>query len=399
MSRTAARLALAFALLGLGASTTASYTHYQLLTDSSYLSFCDVSATVSCSQVYASRFGSVAGVPVAVFGAIWFALATLLAAAALKARPAVQESVAGYLFAGSTLSLSAILYLGYASFAILQLVCLVCLVTYAAVIGLFLVSGAATAIPMRTLPSRAVSDLRVLASSPAAVALAVLFLAGSVAALAFFPRDGAEALAAAPAAGEAEQNRASDFERWYNAQPRMSLVLPMDGAKVLVVKFNDYQCPACADTHAAYKSVFEKFEQAHPGAVRLTLKDFPLEPECNANVSTNLHPAACEAAVAVRLAREQDRADAVEEWLFANQRQLTPDAVRQAAREVGQVADMESRYEMTLESVRADISYGRQLGVRSTPTFFINGVMIPGGLPPQLFEQAIAYELQRAGVQ
>ena len=44
---------------------------------------------------------------------------------------------------------------------------------------------------------------------------------------------------------------------------------------------------------------------------------------------------------------------------------------------------------------RAEI-LGRQLGVKSTPTFFINGVKIEGALPPQYFDQAIAYELQRA---
>ncbi len=49
-----------------------------------------------------------------------------------------------------------------------------------------------------------------------------------------------------------------------------------------------------------------------------------------------------------------------------------------------------------LEAVKADIAYGRQLGVNATPTFFINGVRISGGLPPVYFDQAIAYELARA---
>jgi len=39
------------------------------------------------------------------------------------------------------------------------------------------------------------------------------------------------------------------------------------------------------------------------------------------------------------------------------------------------------------------VGLGRQLGVKSTPTFFINGVKIEGALPPQYFDQAIAYEL------
>jgi uncharacterized membrane protein/protein-disulfide isomerase len=393
MSKTSARLALVFALAGLAASGAAAYVHYHLLRDPSYLSFCDVSATVSCTQVYSSRYGTLGGIPVALFGAIWFAFATLLAAAGLTARPLVRESVPGYLFAGSTLALSMVLYLGYASFVLLKMVCILCVITYAAVIGLFLVSGAATSVPMISLPRRVSRDLKVLFSSPLAIALAALFLGGAASTLAFFPREGAPA--AAPVAASSQDQR-SDFERWYTSQPRVPLVVPAQGAKVLVVKFNDYQCPPCRQSYMEYKSVFAKYESSQPGAVRLVLKDFPLDSKCNANVTTTLHPAACEAAVAVRLAREHDRVAPLEEWLFANQPTLTPEAVRQAAREVGQVANFDARYEMTLEQVKADIAYGRQLGVRSTPTFFINGVKVEGGLPAQYFDQAIAFELARA---
>jgi protein-disulfide isomerase len=46
--------------------------------------------------------------------------------------------------------------------------------------------------------------------------------------------------------------------------------------------------------------------------------------------------------------------------------------------------------------VKGDVALGRQLEVKSTPTFFINGVKVEGALPPQYFDQAIAYELARA---
>ena len=393
MSRTSARLALVCALAGLCASGAAAYVHYHLLRDPSYLSFCDLSATVSCTQLYSSRYGTLGGMPVALLGAIWFAFATLLAAAGLLARPSVREGVPGYLFAGSTLALSMVLYLGYASLVLLKMVCILCVITYAAVIGLFLVSGAATSVPMISLPRRVSQDLKVLFSSPLAIALAVLFLGGAASTLAFFPREGAPG--AAPVAA-ASQDQRSDFERWYTSQPRVSLVIPAEGAKVLVVKFNDYQCPPCRQSYMEYKSVFAKYESSQPGAVRLVLKDFPLDSRCNSNVTTSLHPAACDAAVAVRLAREHDRVVPLEEWLFANQPTLTPQAVRQAARDVGQVANFDARYESTVEQTKADIAYGRQLGVHSTPTFFINGVKVEGALPAQYFDQAIAFELARA---
>jgi uncharacterized membrane protein/protein-disulfide isomerase len=402
MSKTTGILALICAVTGLVASAAAAYVHYHLLRDPAYLSFCDVSATVSCTQVYSSRYGSVWGVPVAVFGAIWFASATLLSVAGLTARPAVRESVPGYLFAGSTLALSVILYLGYASFVLLKMVCILCVITYAAVIGLFLVSGAVSTVPIMSLPRRLSQDLKVLVATPIALVLALLLVGGAATTLAFFPREGGGSVLASPASSSspasptAGQDQRSEFENWYTQQPRMNLVIPSEGAKVLVVKFNDYQCPPCRQSYMDYKSVFAKYAASNPGQVKFVLKDFPLEAECNNNVTTSLHPAGCEAAVAGRLAREHNRIEQFEEWVFGNQSTLTPDAVKRAAREVGQAADFDARYEKLLEQVRADIAYGKTLGVRSTPTFFINGVRIEGALPAVYFDQAIAYELAKA---
>ena len=101
-----------------------------------------------------------------------------LAVAALIGPAAVRESVGGYLFALSTLALAVILYLGYASIVLLRTYCPLCLITYAAVIGLFLVSGAATSVPMTSLPRRAARDFRSLVASPLALALAVYFQNG-----------------------------------------------------------------------------------------------------------------------------------------------------------------------------------------------------------------------------
>jgi uncharacterized membrane protein len=390
MSKSSARFALVCALVGLGASVGAAYVHYHLLFDPAYRSFCDVSARVSCTEVYQSRFSTFQGIPVAIFGALWFVVAALLSAMGLTARPVVRESVPGYLFVLSTLALAVVLYLGYASFAIVKAVCILCLVTYAAVIGLFLVSGAATTVPMTTLPRRAVNDLRVLAASPLAIAIAVLFFAGAASTLAFFPREGT---AAAAQLAQPTADQRSELERFMAAAPRIPLVIPTEGAKVLVVKFNDYQCPACSQSYLSYKPIFAKYETTSPGAVRLVMKDYPLNPNCNANVSAVIHVAACEAAVAVRLAKEHNRGAQMEDWLYTHQAGMTPPVVRQAAHDIGQVNDFDARYAATIELVKGDIALGAQLGVRGTPTFFVDGVKFDAAIQPQYFDQAIAYEL------
>ena len=66
---------------------------------------------------------------------------------------------------------------------------------------------------------------------------------------------------------------------------------------LVVVKFNDYQCPACAQTHLVYDPIFAKYESSHPGSVRLVTRDFPLDPDCNAATQEGPHDAACDAAL------------------------------------------------------------------------------------------------------
>ena len=395
VSPLARKLTFVLAIGGLVVSVDAAYLHYRLLFDPSYTSFCDVSATVSCTQVFASRFGTSFGVPVSVFGAIWFTAVLLLEGTAQFGPPALRDNVPGYLFALSTLGLAVVLYLGYASFFVLKTACPLCLMTYAAVIGLFVISGAATTFPMTTLPRRAAQDVRTWITSPLAMTLTVLFFAGAASAVAFFPREGASGAAAtAPAPS---QDQRSEFERWFTSLPRVPLIVPAEGAKVLIVDFSDFQCPFCRQAYYEFKPLLAKYNAQQPGTVRLVLKDYPLDSKCNVNVRNGgPHPSACEAAVAVRLARTHGREEAMEEWLFSNQPAMTPPFVRQGAHDVGQVDDFDAKYSSTLELVKSDIAFAHTLGVESTPTIFINGAKIAGVLAPQYFDQAIAYELQRA---
>jgi uncharacterized membrane protein/protein-disulfide isomerase len=425
MTRPLAAGLLVFCLLGLLASSSSAYVHYRLLNDPGYTSFCGISETWNCETVYESRYGAFRGIPVAVGGLIWFVGATLLSLAIWRRRDGVAshavprgrkapsrpvttfaDHAQSYLFVWSIVGLSFVLYLAYASFFVLKTYCVLCLLTYVAVIGIFLLagSGSGSDIPMRSLPGRALRDLRAMLTTPAALAVVLLFVGFAASAIAFFPRQPADAPAAdasraVPAAAPAPLAAAqqSEFERYYTSQPRVPLPVATDGAKVVIVKFNDYLCPPCRQTYLEYKPILAKWRASHPGEVKFVTMDYPLEPECNANAPGGQHLAACEAAVAVRLAREKGRADAMEAWLFDNQPSLTPALVREGVKQVGQVTDFEARYGAVLELVKGDIALGAQLGVRGTPTFFVNGVRIPG-LKAEYFDAAIAYEMKQAGV-
>jgi uncharacterized membrane protein/protein-disulfide isomerase len=395
------------ALAGLGSAAASTWVHYNILRDPLYSSVCDVNATFSCTEAYTSRFGSVAGVPVALIGVLYFAF--ILGVIALCRRPpGSRQNLPGYVFAVATLGLAGVLYLGYASFAVLKSLCLLCVGSYAAIIAMFLISGRATRYPMSTLPGRALRDLRLLSQTPAALTAVVAFLAAAIGAVVLFPTEPISAAARAPspaaaapagAAPAAEQTPPAptqtpiqQLETFLGQQPRVPIVAASNGAAVVIVKFNDYQCPPCGQTFREYKPILAKLQQKHPGKIAFVTRDFPLDPECNTVGGS--HPSGCEAAVAVRLAREKGKADAMEDWLFANQPSLTPELVKQGVATVGGVSDFEARYAKTLELVKSDIGQGVQLNVRGTPTFFMNGIRLPN-LRGEFFEAAVEWELRR----
>jgi uncharacterized membrane protein/protein-disulfide isomerase len=398
VSAKARALALVFAVVGLGAMLAAVSVHYRLLFNPGYTSFCDINSTVSCSQVYLSRYGTAYGVPVSVYGAIWFTGVLVLLAASVFGPQSLRESVPGYVFALSTAALAVVLYLAYISFVVLKVYCLLCLATDVSVVGLFIVSGSVTSFPMTTLHRRALKDLRAAIASPLAIVVAVLFFGGAVSAVALFPREGS-AVEAASATPAQEADRRSEFERWFAAQPRVPLIVPSEGAKVLIVDFSDFQCPYCSQAYITLKPIIDKYNGQLPNTVRLVMKDFPLDSKCNPNVQNGgPHPSACEAAVAVRLAAPAKR-EALEDYFFHNQPAMTSETVRKWAREIGGVANFDAQYPATIEAVKSDIAFGHTLDVKGTPTMFINGVRVPGLLAPQFFDQAISIELKRATAQ
>src|SRR5678816_2100002 len=274
MTKYARPLILALAVLALGASITALYVHYRIIEDPTYTSFCDINEAVSCEAVLESPYATVRGVPVAAGGAIWSTLVLLIAAFGLRRdNTDAYAAAAGYIFVLATIGLSAVLYLGYASFFVIGKMCPICITMYVSVIGIFLVSGGAS-MALSALPSRLSSDLRSVVKSPTLAVTAILFIVGSVSLVAFFPRAEAQTVTASgdvytPPTETIDPDQLAEFNKWIDAQPRVNVPVPANGAQVLIVKFNDYQCPSCRQTYMEYKGILAKY-QNNPKAVSYT---------------------------------------------------------------------------------------------------------------------------------
>lgn len=155
-------------------------------------------------------------------------------------------------------------------------------------------------------------------------------------------------------------------------------------APITIIEFSDYECPYCRRWHL---EVFSRLRQEYPTQVRLVYRDFPL---------TSIHPNAAPAAEAANCANEQGAYWAFNEKLFSGQYGLSPAAYQRYASELNLDT---ARFEQCLNSgryraeVQADLDYAVNLGVRSTPTFFVNGIPVVGAQPYEVFKQLIDKEL------
>ena len=409
MSRRIRLTILTFALAGLAFASASAWVHYRVLTDPTYVSPCDISPHFNCTQVYLSRFGSVAGVPVALGGVIWFALVALLAGFAKPSEQGGTAPTDGYIFALATIGLAVILYLAYASLFLLKTGCVLCMGTYVCVIGIFVASGLHTTTAWSRLPARLAADLRAAISKPVFLVIAILYIAAAASAVAFFPREGQQP--AATPAPPVPQDMQKQFSDAWALQPRVDLGVPADGAKVVIVKFNDWLCPSCKFAAQVYQPILDRYQKDSPGAVKYVVKDWPWNASCNFNIANSIHghEGSCAAAAAVRMAQGRGKSDAMINWLFTNQPHLqelglaggtgAAEAIQTEAQQLLGITDGAGEYARVLPEIRRDVADGGALKVMSTPTFFINGVRALDGsgnfLPPQYFDLAIKLELAK----
>jgi protein-disulfide isomerase len=125
-----------------------------------------------------------------------------------------------------------------------------------------------------------------------------------------------EKLAARASAPAAARPTGPDPARAYNLPAGTSPVKGPADAPITIVEFSDYQCPFCARSEPLVKEALA----AYPTQARVVFKHFPL---------TSIHPNAMPAALAAAAAQQQGKFWEMHEKLFANQRALEPEQLKQ----------------------------------------------------------------------
>jgi len=161
-------------------------------------------------------------------------------------------------------------------------------------------------------------------------------------------------------------------------------------AKVTIVEFGDFQCPACGSVHPAVKQILEDYKDK----VYFVFRDFPLPMHPNA-------PLAAEAAYASGLQGKfwemHDKLyESQDEWsekLGDQTKQVIVGYAKDLGLDTAAFNDDLSKNAGSAK-IQKDQNDGYQLGVDSTPTFYINGTKFASVMTYDQFKKEIDQRLK-----
>ena len=217
-----------------------------------------------------------------------------------------------------------------------------------------------------------------------AALLPLAFAAGLAVGYIFWGRDTGLPTSARGAAVEQPTNEAVQKVTRYDVPVDDDPFLGPEDAAITIIEFSDFECPYCTKWH---NQVWTRIMEEYPDQVRLVYRDFPL---------SSIHSNAIPAAEAANCAGEQGVYWKYHDLLFNGDYGLGDSAFIKYANQLDldeeafQECLTSRRYQ---EEVENDFTYAANLGVRSTPTFFINGIPVVGAQPFEVFQEIIEKEL------
>ena len=150
-------------------------------------------------------------------------------------------------------------------------------------------------------------------------------------------------------------------------------------APVTVLEFGDLECPYCRAAAAPLRELVDGSD----GQIRLVWRHFPL---------FEVHPYALSAALAAEAAGRHGKFWEMHDALLAHQDRLSGPDLRRAASALGiDPAEVSGALAQELApAVSADYTAGIEMGVRATPTVYIDGERFRGKITLERLREAVA---------
>lgn len=161
---------------------------------------------------------------------------------------------------------------------------------------------------------------------------------------------------------------------------------------VELIVFSDFQCPSCQ----YFSQIVDELKTKYRGQFHLVFKHFPLGRACNSVITENVHPKACEAAMAAEAAKQQGKFWEFHDSLFVTNLNRVDKSVCTLATEIGldQKQFEQSRIgQKAYEKIVKTVQLANSLGVSGTPAVFLNGRNVKN-FSLESMESLMNYELK-----
>lgn len=159
-------------------------------------------------------------------------------------------------------------------------------------------------------------------------------------------------------------------------------------AKLTLIEYADFECPACG----AYQPVLKQVKEAFKDDLRFVYRQFPL----------TMHKNALAAALAAEAAGKQGKFWEMHDLLFAKQKDWGGKSVEDASVFEGMAQELGLNLEQFKSDVKSDatrqavergMDSGQSLHLRGTPTFFLNGKQIDNPASVDAFKALLQSKL------
>lgn len=351
-------------------------------------------SSYGCSGVFASRYGKFLGLPLSLYGLLYFLSVAIWLI--VFGHDAFNILLVAFLSVGLTVSVAllGILYL------VLPGNCGWCLLVH---VCNFLLIGAGLIAGWRCYRSGYRLSVRTCIPKAAVVGLIFVAMVG----WAFAGMTGTMMVQYKQSYMQIAEDAEYQLWRFASQAPRELAIRPVDhilgdpDAPLKFVIYKDFQCDSCTD---AWRAI-DGFRQEHPqpADIVVIVRHWPLARECNDQVSSNLHPYACRAAYAVEAAAVLGGDGAFWQYhqaLVEQHKQLDRSPYLQIAEEIGldrdRFVEVWTSQEVR-EKVAGDLESAKPLDFKGVPAIFLNGRFIGDAWrSPEVLKRMAADQLSGA---
>ncbi len=386
---------LILSLIGLGLSGYLTFLHVGFLRGELLGGAACGSGVFNCHAVIGGKWGTVLGMPLALWGVLGY-VAVLALAVWSQGAPEARAPAFTLLTLLATVFVGIDIALGLLMVRVLRVYCLFCALTYG--VNLALLWCAWRARPVSPTPfvralATACAALWPSRAHPAAWGVWGMMLLGTSGVV------GLHTATTFVSRGRLGNER-KEIREFMEHQQRVSLDLTGDprigavDAPWQLVEFSDFLCQACQRASKVNPILLA----SHRHDLSFVFKHYPLDVSCNDALNHNVHPGACEIAAASECAHLQGKFWSFHDHLFDATPTVRMEQVTQELESLGLdraqfTACMESGQGMA--AVKRDLTEAKTINVSMTPTYVLNGVPMTGLINPATFEDMLAVLAER----